>query len=83
MPIPARLVQNRRNSTVGYDKAASSPGCNGLCAGDHGDVLFCQSIVSIPRTANGTYATDLADMLSKNRVTAASPASPWTQETQI
>ena len=66
--------QDRRNSTVGYDKAASSPGCNGLCAGDHGDVLFCQIDCKYPAAASGTYATDLADMVSKNRVTASSPA---------
>jgi hypothetical protein len=68
------MWQDRRNSDVGYDKAANSPGCNGLCTGDHGDVLFCQIDCKDPASLSGTNAADLADMVSKNHVTPFSPA---------
>ncbi len=68
------MWQDRRNSDVGYDKASGDPGCNGLCGGDHGDVLFCQVDCKYPATTSGTYASDLADMVAKNHVTASSPA---------
>ncbi len=61
--------QDRRNSTVGYDKAPGSPGCFGSdCTGDNGSVIYC-ALAS--ECTNGP--AHLAGMLAANHVTPTSP----------
>jgi Flp pilus assembly protein TadG len=59
--------QDRRNSVVGYNEAAGSPGCNASCTGDDGSVISC----AIGCT-NGSQATPNI-MATANHVTATSP----------
>ncbi len=61
--------QDRRNSTVGYNKTAGSAGCFGSeCTGDDGKVIYC-ALAS--ECADGP--THLAGMLAANHVTSTSP----------
>ena len=61
--------QDRRNSVVGYNQEAGSPGCSGTdCTHDDGSVIYCNND-DCPLSTT----TKLANMLAANHVTRTSP----------
>jgi hypothetical protein len=63
--------QDRRNSTVGYNESAGSPGCP-LCTADDGSVLYCN--MGCPGGTPPTALINLASpATSANHVTYTSP----------
>ena len=59
--------QDRRNSTVGYNEASGSPGCDANCTGDNGSVISCA--IGCVEGSSGTPNT----LATANHVTSTSP----------
>jgi hypothetical protein len=62
--------QDRRNSTVGYNQAAGSPGCP-ACTGDDGSVIYCA--MGCPNTVPKSLIDQTNPASSANHVTYTSP----------
>jgi hypothetical protein len=67
------MWQDRRNSNVGYDMPAATPGCP-LCDGDNGSVLYCLTNGDCPNPSTSSMTT----LKNANHVTADSPGIFWT-----
>ncbi len=62
--------QDRRNSVVGYSEPSSYPGCDSLCTGDNGTVVYCQDTAECN---SGKGETLPPAMYTANNVTTSSP----------
>ena len=63
--------QDRRNSTVGYNEASGSAGCDANCTGDNGSVISCA--IGCPDGSSSTPNV----LATANHVTANSPGVQW------